>query len=865
MKRRYLAWLFVPWIAAPHPFVGQTIPLLELFPIADATISEGSPNDNAGTSVLRIRADRPSERALIDFDSESIRLAFQNVSLVSAKLQLPIQFLSLLKSEVVSLHAMQVGWVEAGVTWNCPNDLKIKNPHPNCGVLWNGGSFDLEPRGSAILDPSSALIGLPLEFDVTSDIVAIAAGGESSGWLIKFANEQASTVIGVPIEDPIEAWFASRETFGVSGPRLVLEFEAPGTDMAPPQIQIASPSSKTTLSSGLTQIELQIADGGSGIDPDSLLVLLAPLDVVADCEVVASQAHCSMPELAEGPQLLVASVSDLAGNQAIESFEFLLLDEVGKASAVLPATADSVIEEDSLNLNQGMSLELEVNSSAPARSLVRFDQTQIDDQLSEGPLLSAILEFSIGSNGANWGPEGRLLAAHRLTEDWSEASVTWNCSQDSDLSNQSADCGALWSGGGFAPTQTDSFLLKNEQQDKVQFDVTEDVQSFLLGTPNFGWLIKKSEELLSGNVEFPSRESGSDGPRLVLFFETAVAGDAIPPIVTIVRPAGPLIDQAESAIEASYTDEGAGVDLQSVNIRLGGVDITASCSVGASNAMCSPAPLAAGEHQLEVSVSDLVGNVGASSLDFEMNRIAIDLSILSPAEAFLTSEQSVVVSGTVDPAATDVSVDGLAAQLADGSFSVAVPLGEGLNAVTVVASDAFGNTGSQVVHVLRDTTPPSLTVLSPSGDSVFDRTSITISGSVNDLVAGTVNQEDVQVTVVGMPAQVSNRCFAASDVPLSPGLNSIAIQATDRAGNSSTTIKTLTLESSAGRPHVEMVSGDSQSALIEAELPRPAAGRERFAGRWRGRRLRGVGKQRLADDRQRRLSSICDRLDGRTG
>ena len=55
----------------------------------------------------------------------------------------------------------------------------------------------------------------------------------------------------------------------------------------------------------------------------------------------------------------------------------------------------------------------------------------------------------------------------------------------------------------------------------VEFDVTQDVQAFLNGTStNYGWIIKKTVDSESGQVEFASREeTGSNAPELVLVFE----------------------------------------------------------------------------------------------------------------------------------------------------------------------------------------------------------------------------------------------------------------------------------------------------------------------------------------------------------
>ena len=54
-----------------------------------------------------------------------------------------------------------------------------------------------------------------------------------------------------------------------------------------------------------------------------------------------------------------------------------------------------------------------------------------------------------------------------------------------------------------------------------------------------------------------------------------------------------------------------------------------------------------------------------------------------------------------------------------------------------------------------DTTPPHVTITSPPDQFVTTRrASISVAGNVNDIVVGTVNDEQAQVTVNGAAAQV---------------------------------------------------------------------------------------------------------------
>jgi hypothetical protein len=102
----------------------------------------------------------------------------------------------------------------------------------------------------------------------------------------------------------------------------------------------------------------------------------------------------------------------------------------------------------------------------------------------------------------------------------------------------------------------------------------------------------------------------------------------------------------------------------------------------------------------------------------------------------------------------------------------------------------------------------------------------------NDVVVGTVNALDVQVTVNGTAAQVANRTYSVPNVPLVVGKNTIQAKGVDRAGNGTTTSITVTrvLPSQPPPPAIgaavitnsfSISSGNNQSATIGTQLPSP--------------------------------------------
>lgn len=199
---------------------------------------------------------------------------------------------------------------------------------------------------------------------------------------------------------------------------------------------------------------------------------------------------------------------------------------------------------------------------------------------------------------------------------------------------------------------------------------------------------------------------------------------------------------------------------------------------------------------------------------------ATSITIASPLNLSFVKASPITVSGTVSDPNASVAVNGVVAIASGGQFSVSVPLLEGPNTITAVTVNSQGTSSTASVQVTLDTTPPRVTIDSPFNGYVTVEPSISVTGKVNDIVVGTVNQQQVQVTVNGISAPVSNRSFQATNVPLSVGDNTIAANAVDRAGNAASfgIVVTRVLP---GQPHIVVVSGNNQTGPVNTVLPQP--------------------------------------------
>jgi hypothetical protein len=288
--------------------------------------------------------------------------------------------------------------------------------------------------------------------------------------------------------------------------------------------------------------------------------------------------------------------------------------------------------------------------------------------------------------------------------------------------------------------------------------------------------------------------------------------DQTPPLISITSPAdGSISPSASVAINGLASDGLSGVAAVSCN------GTPATFSSGSFNCTLQ---ITKGSLSVSVQATDVAGNTASASLS--VNLQGPKLTITSPAPLDLFSNSSITVTGTVDDPNATVVVNGTQATSNGATFMASgVILREGNNLVTATGTNAGGAAGTASVNVVLDTTPPTVRIDSPSDGAILTTPQIYVTGLVNDVVTGTVNNAQASVIVNGVKADVGNRSFMADGVLLVPGQNVITAVARDRAGNISQSQITVTLQDAASQQRILMVSGNGQSAPISSTLPQP--------------------------------------------
>ena len=129
---------------------------------------------------------------------------------------------------------------------------------------------------------------------------------------------------------------------------------------------------------------------------------------------------------------------------------------------------------------------------------------------------------------------------------------------------------------------------------------------------------------------------------------------------------------------------------------------------------------------------------------------------------------------------SSVKVNGQPVPLVNGFFTTAVALQNGVNDITVTATDLSGKSWSELRSVTRNESLPLFTITTPD---------VQVTDNATLLLAGSVGKE-LYVSVSGVPADISSQKWSAQ-VTLSPGINTVEVQAIDLNGQAVSRKRTL--------------------------------------------------------------------------
>ena len=253
--------------------------------------------------------------------------------------------------------------------------------------------------------------------------------------------------------------------------------------------------------------------------------------------------------------------------------------------------------------------------------------------------------------------------------------------------------------------------------------------------------------------------------------------DSTQPTLTVTAPTNNLVTNlAFVNVTGNVTDSTA------ITLTVNGSAVTLT-----GNSYSTTVNLLDGNNTITIVATDAAGNTTTETRTVRRDSASPTLTVTTPTNNLITNLASVNVGGNVtDSTAITLTVNGSAVTLTGNSYSTTVNLLEGTNSITIVATDAAGNTTTETRIVTLDTILPVLTISYPENNFTTNQVQLT--------VVGNVNKQNTIVTINGDSLTIGSNGDFAKAIILVEGLNSIIITANDEAGNSSSITRLVRLD-----------------------------------------------------------------------
>lgn len=239
----------------------------------------------------------------------------------------------------------------------------------------------------------------------------------------------------------------------------------------------------------------------------------------------------------------------------------------------------------------------------------------------------------------------------------------------------------------------------------------------------------------AGNATTKDATDGTLGASLKLSVKEKVA-----PVISITSPtAGATLTNNKPTITWTVTDADSGVESSTVAIDSGSAVAVAGTSItnGYSYSYTPTAALVDGSHTITINASDNDGNASAAAtVTIKVDTVPPALNLSAPTAGLVTNQASCTVSGTTNDAASSpviVTVNGASVTVnGDGTFTKAVTLSNGSNTITVIATDAAGQSTTVTRTVTLDTVAPTISGITITPNPVDAGATYVISVTVTD-------------------------------------------------------------------------------------------------------------------------------------
>ena len=242
------------------------------------------------------------------------------------------------------------------------------------------------------------------------------------------------------------------------------------------------------------------------------------------------------------------------------------------------------------------------------------------------------------------------------------------------------------------------------------------------------------------------------------------------PVISLGSTPPAVVPTTSYQLAGTVTDALSGVE----SLTCGNVTASRAGDMFTCNLILIP-----GTNTVELQARDRNGNTTIEALRIRVDETGPTISFGAPDISPVTTNEPAfaVVGYAYDESGVTATLNGEPVTVVDGRFDTVVSLAEGINVLTLTASDPLGNT-STVSTTVERVTPARIAITSPADLATFGSSSVDVSG--------TVSPANAMVVVNDVVASVTNGTFIAQNVPLAQGKTSITAIATTPSGRVAT-------------------------------------------------------------------------------
>lgn len=259
-----------------------------------------------------------------------------------------------------------------------------------------------------------------------------------------------------------------------------------------------------------------------------------------------------------------------------------------------------------------------------------------------------------------------------------------------------------------------------------------------------------------------------------------------PLALTITSPAnGTITNASHILIQGTVSDPGARVAVQNVLASLSNSTFTSA-----------PVTLSQGQNVIQAIASDPFGGQAATSITVTLATNPPIVTILSPSDQSAVGSNRVAVIGIIqDSSPVTCAINGQTVPVSSGGFTGLASLAQGPNLLSVVATDAAGNSATQFVTVFFNANPLAVVGINPTNGSQNVQVAASVVASFSSaLQIGSVGPSTFFLSSGGA-------VYPADVFPSSDGMSARLVPAADLPQGSAITVTLTTgIKDSFGNP-----------------------------------------------------------------